>query len=256
VDRDPRPEKVAVVDEIKGRFSASSAALLTEYRGLSVKELAQLRAALRPSGAVYKVYKNTLTRRAAEEAGKGGLLALLEGPTAITFVSGDPVEAAKALRDFARTQNLLAIKGGLLGDRVMSQADVEALAEIQPREVLLARIAGGLQAPLAKAAGLFSALQRNTAYGIKALIDQRVAAGEAPPPPAAEPEAPAAEAPAADAPAPEAPTAEAGEAPEAPGAEVAEADAAPSEAPAAETAAPSSEADAPAPEAADEPAAE
>ncbi len=99
---------------------------------------------------------------------------------------GDPVEAAKALRDFARTQQLLTIKGGLLGERVMSQADVEALAEIQPREVLLARIAGGLQAPLAKAAGLFSALQRNTAYGIKALIDQRIAAGEAPPPPAAE----------------------------------------------------------------------
>jgi large subunit ribosomal protein L10 len=191
VDRDPRPEKVAVVDEIKGRFEAANAALLTEYRGLSVKELAQLRAALRPSGAVYKVYKNTLTRRAAEESGKAGLLALLEGPTAITFVTGDPVEAAKALRDFSRTQNLLSIKGGLLGGRVMTQRDVEALAEIQPREVLLARIAGGFQAPLVKAASLFSAIQRNAAYGIKALIDQRIAAGEAPPP--AADEAPAAE---------------------------------------------------------------
>jgi large subunit ribosomal protein L10 len=178
VDRDPRPEKVAVVEEIAGRLDAAPAALLTEYRGLTVKELANLRAALRPSGARYKVYKNTLTRRAAEQSGRSALLPLLEGPTAISFVAGDPVEAAKALRDFSRTQALLTIKGGLLGERVLSAADVEALADIQPREVLLARIAGGMKAPLAKAAGLFSALQRNTAYGIKALIDQRIAAGE------------------------------------------------------------------------------
>jgi len=246
VDRDPRPEKVAVIDEIRGRFSAANAALLTEYRGLSVKELAQLRAALRPSGAVYKVYKNTLTRRAAEESGKGGLLSLLEGPTAITFVHGDPVEAAKALRDFARTQQLLTIKGGLLGNRVMTQQDVEALAEIQPREVLLARIAGGLQAPLVKAAGLLSALQRNTAYGIKALIDQRVASGEAAPPPAA------AEEPAAGA---EASPPEAEAEAEAPAAAEAEA-----EAPAAadESAAPAGDAEpeTPSAEAADAPAAE
>jgi large subunit ribosomal protein L10 len=241
-----RPEKVATVEEIRGKLEASRAAVLTEYRGLKVSELADLRASLRAAEAEYKVYKNTLARRAAEEAGLSDLISMLQGPTAITFVKGDAVTVAKALRDYARTNPNLVVKGGILGTRVIASDDVVALADIQPREVLLARIAGGFQAPLVKAAGLFQAFTRNMAYGIKALIDQRVAGGEALP---AEAEAPAAEAeaPAAEA---EAPAAEA----EAPAAE-AEAPAAEAEAPAAEAEAPAAEAEAPAAEAAEPPSA-
>ncbi len=179
MERTPRPAKVATVDEIRVKLAASSAALLTEYRGLTVKNLAELRAALRPSGAQYKVYKNTLARRAATEAGQEGLVDLLVGPTAITFVTGDPVEAARALREFAKGSPAFSVKGGLLGGRVLSARDVNALADIEPRHVLLAKIAGAMQAPMVKAAGLFQAFPRNMAYGIKALIEKRIAAGEA-----------------------------------------------------------------------------
>src|SRR5205823_5292357 len=203
-----RPEKVATVEEIRGKLEEARAAVLTEYRGLKVSELAELRASLRAAEAEYKVYKNTLARRAAEEAGLSELVSLLEGPTAITFVRGDAVTVAKALRDYSRGNPNLVVKGGILGTRVIASDDVIALADIQPREVLLARIAGGFQAPLVKAAGLFQAFTRNMAYGLKALIDQRVAGGEAlhsdePEAPAAEAEAPSAEA-AAEAPAAEA----------------------------------------------------
>ena len=213
-----RPEKVAVVDEIRTKLGDSDAAILTEYRGLTVTELATLRGALRPAATEYKVFKNTLARRAAEEAGLTELAELLQGPTAIAFVRGDAVTAAKALRDFGRTSPALVVKGGLLGPRVLTPSDIEALADIEPREVLLARLAGGFQAPLTKAAGLFQAFTRNLAYGVKALIDQRVAGGEEAPPAetaeeAAVDEAPAAEtdaeAPAAEAPSDEAPAAEA-----------------------------------------------
>ncbi len=183
-----RPEKVAVVEEISTKLREADAAVLTEYRGLTVKELATLRAALRPVATEYKVFKNTLARRAAEEAGLTDLTVLLEGPVAIAFVRSDAVGAAKALRDFGRATPALVVKGGLLGERVMSAADIEALADIEPRDVLLARLAGAFQAPLTKAAGLFQALPRNLAYGVKALIDQRVAAGEAAPPAEAVPD--------------------------------------------------------------------
>jgi large subunit ribosomal protein L10 len=174
-----RPEKTAVVEEIRSKLSDADAAVLTEYRGLTVSELADLRGALRPAGAEYKVFKNTLARRAAEEAGFTDLVPLFLGPTAIAFVKGDAVTAAKALRDFGRTNEALVIKGGLLGPRFLTSAEIAALAEIEPRDVLLARLAGGFQAPLTKAAGLFSAFTRNFAYGMKAYVDQRVAAGEA-----------------------------------------------------------------------------
>ena len=219
-----RPEKVATVEEIKGKLEGARAAVLTEYRGLTVRQLADLRASLRAADAEYKVYKNTLARRAAEEAGMADLVSLLQGPTAITFVKGDAVAVAKALRDYSKTNAHLIVKGGLLGTRVIEPNDVAALAEIEPREVLLAKIAGGFQAPLVKAAGLFQAFTRNMAYGIKALMDKRVAEGEAPPPAETEAEAPTAEAEA------EAPAAEA-EA-EAPAAEAAPEE--PAEAPAAE----------------------
>jgi large subunit ribosomal protein L10 len=220
--------KGAVIDEIRAKLDAADAAVLTEYRGLTVTELATLRAALRPASTEYKVFKNTLARRAAEDTGLAEIIPLLEGPVAIAFVSGDAVMAAKALRDFAKGNPNLVVKGGLLGVRVLSSTEMEALADVPPREVLLARLAGGFQAPLVKAAGLFQAFTRNMAYGIKALVDQRIGAGEELP--AAEPEAE-----------PEAAAPEAAEA-------AAEPEAAETETPAAEA-----EADAPAADAAAEP---
>jgi large subunit ribosomal protein L10 len=168
-----RPDKAAVVEEVRDKLRDADAAVLTDYRGLSVTALAELRGLLRPASTEYKVFKNTLTRRAASDAGVDGLLPLLEGPTAIAFVHGDAVVAAKALRDFGRTNPALVIKGGLLGARVLNEAEMRALADIEPREVLLARLAGGFQAPLTRAAGLFQAFTRNFAYGLKAYIDQR-----------------------------------------------------------------------------------
>jgi large subunit ribosomal protein L10 len=196
-----RPEKVAVVEEIRTKLAESDATVLTEYRGLTVQDIATLRGALRSTGTEYKVFKNTLARRAVEEAGVEGVTDLLEGPVALAFVRGDAAAAAKALREFAKGNEALVIKGGLLGSRFVGPSDIEALAELPSREVLLAQIAGAFQAPLVKAAGLFQALPRNLAYGVKALIDQRIAAGEAAP--AAEPEAAGEAAPAAEVPAAE-----------------------------------------------------
>jgi large subunit ribosomal protein L10 len=183
----PRPEKVAVVTEGRERFEAADAALLTEYRGLNVKALADLRRQLRMSGGEYKVYKNTLVRFAARDLGAEQLEALLTGPTAITFVKGDAAAAAKTLRDYARTNQSLVVKGGLLGGKVLTAGEVQALADLPPRDVLLAQVAGAFQAPLVKLAGLLQALPRNFAYGLKALIDQGGAGGAAAAPDAATP---------------------------------------------------------------------
>src|SRR4029077_4808962 len=160
--------KATVIEEIRQRLDASDAAVLTEYRGLTVTEIAKLRAALRPAWTDYKIFKNTLARRAASDAGLAELVEQLEGPVAIAFVrqdGGDAVTAAKALRDFARTNPNLVVKGGILGPRLLTRKEVETLAAVPPREVLLARLAGGFQAPLVKAAGLFQAFTRNFAYG-------------------------------------------------------------------------------------------
>jgi large subunit ribosomal protein L10 len=168
---EPRPEKVAVVDEVRERLSQAEAALLTEYRGLNVGSMAQLRRALRAAGGDYKIYKNTLVRFAARDLGLE-IDDLLVGPTAIAFVDGDPVGVAKALRDFARTNPALVVKGGLLTGKLLDADQTRALADVPPREELLARFAGGLAAPLQQFAGLLQALPRNLAYGLKALIDQ------------------------------------------------------------------------------------
>ena len=169
----PRPEKVAVVAEVRERLDSASAAFLTEYRGLKVKELAGLRRSLREAGGEYKIFKNTLARFGARDAGLVELEALLEGPTAIAFVEGDAVSVAKALRDFARTNPNLVVKGGVLGTKVISARDATALADLPSREVLLARFAGAMAAPMVQFAGLLQALPRNFAYGLKALIDQQ-----------------------------------------------------------------------------------
>jgi large subunit ribosomal protein L10 len=172
----PRAEKVAVVDEVTAKFQAADAVFVTEYRGLKVSQLAGLRRALRPSGAEYKVYKNTLARFGAQNAGLDSLADLLVGPSGIAFANGDIAATAKALRDAAKANPLLIIKGGSMGSTPLSAKDVEALADLPSREALLAMFAGALQAPLVKTAGLLQALPRNMAYGLKALIDQKEAA--------------------------------------------------------------------------------
>ena len=175
----PRPEKAAVVAEVRDRLSASDAALLTEYRGLNVGEMAELRRSLRTAGGEYTVYKNTMVRLATAELGLD-LADLLTGPTAIAFVgaraagaAGDAAAVAKALRDFSRANRALVLKGGVLGGKVLSAEDLAALADLPSRDVLLAQLAGGFQAPLVKLAGLLQAMPRNFAYGLQALIDVR-----------------------------------------------------------------------------------
>jgi large subunit ribosomal protein L10 len=169
----PRPEKTAVVEEIKNKLSRADAAVLTEYRGLSVGALAELRGSLRPADTEYKVFKISLARRAVESAGLDELLPMLEGPIAFAFVRGDAVLAAKALKDFGRTHPELVVKGGLLGPRLLTAGDLSELADVPPRDVLLARMAGGFQAPLTKAAGLFQAFTRNFAYAVSGLIEKK-----------------------------------------------------------------------------------
>ena len=172
----PRPEKVAVVEEVKSRLSDADAAVLTDYRGIDVPGMATLRTALREAGAEYQIYKNTLVRFAARDLGLE-IEEMLVGPTAIAFIrrdsDGDPVLMAKALREFAKINPNLEVKGGLLGDRPLTAADVDQLAQVAPREELLARLAYGLAAPMVQFAGLLQALPRNFAYGLKALIDEQ-----------------------------------------------------------------------------------
>jgi large subunit ribosomal protein L10 len=198
--------KVEVVDEVKTRMSAATASIVSEYRGLSVAELAELRNALAAAGGDYKIFKNTLVRRAIDGGEYQLLSEYLSGPSALTFVQGDISAVAKALRDFSRGNPLLVIKGGLADGSLLSPGDLAALADLPPREVLLARLAGALAAPMQQMAGLLQALPRNMACGISALIEQREAGGETLP---AEAPAEAAEAPAEAAEAP----AEAAEAP-------------------------------------------
>jgi len=171
----PRPEKVAVVDEVRERFSASHAAILTEYRGMKVKELSALRRSLAPFGGEYKVYKNTLVTLAARQVGLADLEPLLHGPTGVAFITGDAAGVAKALREFSRTNPALVVKGGVLGEKVVGAAEAAALAELPSREVLLAQLAGAIAAPMQQFAGLLQALPRNLAYGLAALRDKREA---------------------------------------------------------------------------------
>jgi len=215
-----RPEKADAVAEIVAAFRGSSASVLTEYRGLTVKQISDLRTAL-GAGTTYSVVKNTLTKIAASDAGIEGLDDLLTGPTAVAFISGEPVEAAKALRDFGRAHPALVVKGGVMDGKALSPDEVKKLADLESREVLLGKMAGALlaslsnavylfNAPLAQAARLAGALQA------KATEDPSIIGGAGTPAPAAEApadeqtadaevEAPAAE---ADAPAAEADTAD------------------------------------------------
>jgi large subunit ribosomal protein L10 len=221
----PRPEKVAVVAEVKEKLAGTESAVLTEYRGLNVSDLAQLRAALREAGGEYKIYKNTLVRFAAQEL-ELDFDDMLVGPTAIALVAekadgtpGDAVSVAKALADFAKTNDKLVIKGGMLDNAILSADEVRALSKIAPREVLLAQFAGAMAAPMQQFAALLKAVPQSFAYGLQALIDEGGAPGApASAPPAVDDEAQdapvedvsdAAEEDVQDAPADETPTEEA-----------------------------------------------
>lgn len=171
--------KVAAVAELTNRFRESSAAVLTEYRGLTMAQLTLLRHSL-GTETTYAVVKNTLSKRAAAEAGYDHLSELLVGPTAIAFVQGDPVQAAKGLRDFARTNPTLLIKGGVLDGQPLSPAELNRFADLESREVLLARLAGAMVANLSKAAALFQAPLSQLARLAEALKDKKPPEGGVP----------------------------------------------------------------------------
>jgi large subunit ribosomal protein L10 len=190
-----KPEKAAAIAELAEKFRTSGAAVLTEYRGLSVKQLTDLRSSLR-GNATYAVVKNTLTELAAREAGVTAFDGQLVGPSAIAFVEGDPVEAAKGLRDFAKANPLLVIKGGVLDGKPLSAEEITKLADLESREVLLAKLAGALQASLSQAVYLFAAPLSQTARVVDALRAKVEAEG-----PVADAAAPVAEAEVAEAPA-------------------------------------------------------
>jgi large subunit ribosomal protein L10 len=202
-----RPDKRAAVTEIAELFRNSSATVLTEYRGLTVSQLKELRTSL-GSSTTYAVVKNTLTKIAARDAGVEGIDEWLEGPSAIAFVEGDPVEAAKGLRAFAKNHPALVIKGGTMEGKLLSAAEINRLADLESREVLLSKMAGAMNASLQQAVSLFAAPLSQTARVVEALRAKVEAEGPvetAAEAPAAEAEAPAAEAEA------EAPAAEASE---------------------------------------------
>ncbi|WP_018682855.1 50S ribosomal protein L10 [Actinokineospora enzanensis] len=174
-----KPDKVNAVAEIADKFRSSSATVVTEYTGLTVAQLTTLRRAL-GSGTTYRVAKNTLVKRAAEAAGVEGLEQLFIGPTAIAFVEGEPVDAAKALRDFAKDNKGLVIKGGYMDGRSLSVEEVGQIADLDSREVLLSKMAGAMKGNLSKAAGLFNAPASQVARLVAALQEKKAAEAGAP----------------------------------------------------------------------------
>jgi large subunit ribosomal protein L10 len=168
-----RPDKVQAVEDIEQRFERSEAALLTDYRGLKVTEMAEVRGALRDAEADYKVLKNTLARIAVGNLGLGELTPMFEGPTAIAFCRGDAVAAAKALEDAARRFPVLAVKGGVLRGVVIDAGQARELASLESREVQLARLAVMASSPLQAAANVLGALQRSLASMLAQVVAQR-----------------------------------------------------------------------------------
>ncbi len=210
-----RPDKAAAVTELADRFRESNAAVLTEYRGLTVAQLTRLRASI-SDHATYAVVKNTLTGIAAKQAGVTAFDGQLAGPSAIAFITGDPVETAKSMRDFAKANPALVIRGGYLDGKPLTAAEVTQLADLEPREVLLAKLAGAMKASLSNAAALFAAPLSQTARVIEALRAKReqeqgpiaaAAPEDSPADDAPVDSAPADSAPAVDAPVDDAPAA-------------------------------------------------
>ena len=168
----PTAQKALAIDEIAESLQRAQLAVLTDYRGLKVGDLQALRSTLRPFGAEFHIAKNTLTRIAADQVGIEGLEPILEGPLALLLAYDDVVGASKAITDFARTSRILTVKAGVLNNRVISAADVEALASMPSREVLLGKLLGMLSSPMVRTVGVLSAPSRSLAYLLQARADQ------------------------------------------------------------------------------------
>lgn len=192
-----RQQKAAVIDEVAGQITESEAIFAVDYRGISVPQAADLRTRLRSADATFRIVKNTLTERAAEQAGASPLKDYLEGPTAMAFVRGDAAAAAKALSDFARTSGLLTFKGGWMNGAPLSAEEITAISKLPSRDVLYGRLVGMVASPLSGLVTSLSGLVGGLARQLQALVDQGLVGGDAPAS-AAEPEAPATEAPVAD----------------------------------------------------------
>ena len=171
-----RAEKAAVVAEVRDKLAASNSVIVSEYRGLTVGALAKLRRTLRPLGAEYKVYKNSLVKIAARDGAMAPVEPMVGGPVAITFVTGEVSAVAKAMREFAKENEALKLKGAVVDGKAVDVKGLRALADLPSREVMLAKLAGLLKAPMANTAYMFSALPRKAAYGLKALVEQKEAA--------------------------------------------------------------------------------
>jgi large subunit ribosomal protein L10 len=190
-----RDQKAAVVDEIAGQIEAAQAIFAVDYRGISVSQIAELRAKLRESDTRFRIVKNSLSERAADKAGAEALRPLLEGPTALALVGGDAAAAAKALNDTARAlNNLIEFKGGLMDGNALSADDVRAIARLPSRDVLHAQLVGTIAAPLSGLVRTLNALIAGLAIQLQAIADQGLVSGEAPAAPAEPEPEPAAEA--------------------------------------------------------------
>jgi large subunit ribosomal protein L10 len=177
-----RDQKAAVIDEVAAQISEAQAVFAVDYRGISVPQAAELRTRLRDADASFRIVKNTLTLRAADKAGADALKALLEGPTAMTFVRGDAAMAAKALRDFRRANNLLEFKGGWMNGAGVDPAQIEAIAQLPSRDVLYGRLVGMVASPLTGLATSLNGLIGGLARQLQAIADQGLVGGDAPAP--------------------------------------------------------------------------
>ena len=177
-----RDQKAAVIEEVAGQIQESEAVFAVDYRGISVPQAAELRTKLRDADASFRIVKNTLTERAADQAGAEGLKELLEGPTAMTFVKGDAAAAAKALRDFRRATQLLEFKGGWMNGAALSPEEIDAIAQLPSREVLYGRLVGMVASPLTGLVSAMGGLIGGLARQLQAIADQDLVGGDAPAP--------------------------------------------------------------------------
>ena len=175
-----RDQKAAVIDEVAGQIKEADAVFAVDYRGISVPQAAELRTKLREADASFRIVKNTLTERAADQAGAEGLKELLQGPTAMTFVRGDAAAAAKALRDFRRATQLLEFKGGWMNGEALTPEAIDAIAQLPSREVLYGRLVGMVASPLTGLASAMGGLIGGLARQLQAMADQGLVGGDAP----------------------------------------------------------------------------
>jgi large subunit ribosomal protein L10 len=195
-----REQKAAVIEEVAAQIAESEAVFAVDYRGISVPQAAQLRTRLREADASFRVVKNTLTERAADQAGVEALKELLEGPTAMTFVRGDAAAAAKALRDFNRATTLLQFKGGWMNGAPLTGEEIQAIAQLPSRDVLYGRLVAMVASPLTGLASALNGLISGLARQLSQIAEQGMVGGDAPAPEASAAAEPAAEAPAEDTP--------------------------------------------------------